>query len=461
LRRVQLIFGAILTILAFEACEPEEQIFTTDPEVKLRFSQDTVLFDTVFTSLGSTTRRLTVYNDSKNAVNIASIRTLDSESPFTLTVNGSRGNSFENQRLLGNDSMLVLVDVLIDPMDEDLPFVVEDMVEFETNENLQSLDLVAWGQDAHFLTDSILSCQTTWTADRPYVIYNSVLVDSLCTLVVEAGARIYSHAGSSIYIKGTIDVNGEADQRVLFSNDRFDERYRDAPGQWTGIFFLEGSHSNRIDYTDIRNANYGIWLGTPDNDTIPDLILDGVVIENMAGSGLLGFTSDLYAVNTVVDNCAEYCVGNFAGGNYIYENCTFANLSQTFFRETPLFAVSDNLVLADQSVLVEDISLQMSNTIVWGDFQDEIVLNNDGGAAFEALVAFNILKTTESAFDINNNILNQDPLFINPAEYNYRLDSLSPAIDLGFSSGLAIDLDGLARDDNPDIGAFEWRAGNN
>ena len=442
------------------SCEPEEQQFTFSPSAKLRFSQDTVIFDTVFTSIGSTTKRFLVYNDDPNALNITSIKTIDPSSPYTLTVNGLSGKVFENFRLLGKDSMLVLVEVLIDPMDEDLPFIVEDLVEFETNQNLQSINLVAWGQDANFLSDSILSCQTTWTAERPYVIYNSVLIDSLCLLTVEPGAKVYSHVGSSIFIKGRIDVKGEAGNRVIFTNDRLDERYLNAPGQWEGIFFLTGSKDNLIKYADIRNANNGIWLGTPDNDTIPDLSLEGVVIENMAGSGLLGFTSDLYAVNTLINNCADFCVGNFAGGNYTYNHCTFANYSFTFFRENPIIAVTDNLLLGDQSLLVDDIDLELVNSIIWGDFQNELIFNNDGGADFKILIASSILRTTDPGLDNNGNLLNVDPLFIDPVIYNFRLDSLSPAINSGLVSEILLDLDGNSRDGNPDIGSFEW-IGNN
>jgi hypothetical protein len=447
--------------IVLSSCEPREQQITINPSAKLKFSQDTVIFDTVFTSLGSTTKRFMVYNDDINAVNISSIKTIDPFSPYTLTVNGQSGNMFENFRLLGKDSMLILVEVLIDPMDEDLPFIVEDLIEFETNQNLQSINLVAWGQDANFLSDSILNCQTTWTAERPYVIYNSVLVDSLCQLTVEPGTRIYSHVGSSIFVKGRIDVRGEADNRVVFKNDRLEEKYLNAPGQWEGIFFLTGSKDNQIKYADIRNANYGIWLGTPDNDTIPDLSLDGVVIENMSRSGLLGFTSDLYAVNTLINNCAEFCVANLAGGNYTYNHCTFANYSVTFFRENPVLAITDNLLLGDQSLLVEDIKLRMTNTIVWGDFDNEMILNNEGGADFDVLITSSIIRTTDQDLDGNGNLLNSDPFFIDPIEYNYRLDSLSPAIDTGLMSEIMHDLDGKNRDQNPDIGSFEWSTGNN
>lgn len=457
-----LVIATFLVIIAgWLSCQPEEQIFTFDPSADLRFSADTVLFDTVFTDARTVTKRFNVYNDHPRAVNISSIQLGGgNSSSFDITVNGSKRISFENLRLLGGDSILVLVEAFIDPRDENLPYVVEDSVIFETNGNDQMIRLVAWGQDAHYFNDSILACNTTWTNERPYVIYNSILIDSLCTWTIEPGTSIFSHKGSSIFIKGSIQAEGLANERITFRNDRVDDNFENAPGQWDGIFFLEGSQNNHINYTDIRNAEYGIWLGTPDNDTIPDLVMESVKIENMSRSGLIAFTSDLEASNCLINNCADFAVGNLAGGNYRYVNCTFANYSFLFFRENPAFAVTDNLLLADGNVLSGDIKLELINSIIWGDQSDEIILNNDGGKEFQAFIAHSILKTTSEEFDINSNQLNEDPLFINPQEYDYHLDSLSPAIDAGLNFGIATDLDGVARDSIPDLGSYEWISGN-
>ncbi len=448
-----------IALLAAYSCRPEEQIQTFDPAAKLRFSADTVLFDTVFTAVPTITKRLKVYNDNSGAVSISKISIEGGEnSPFIIAVNGIENHEFQDVRLLRGDSMLILVEALIDPMDENLPFIVEDSLLFETNGNFQSVILAAWGQDANYLQDSILACNTTWTSDRPYVIYNSILVDSLCSLTINPGTQIFSHKGSSVFIKGKIEANGNPDERISFLNDRLDEKFQNAPGQWDGIFFLEGSKGNKISFTDIRNSEYGIWLGTPDNDTLPDLILESVRIENASRTGLIAFTSDLVAINCLFNNAAEFVVGNFAGGNYRYEHCTFANFSFTFFRQNPLFAVSDNLVLADGNIITGDVDLILANSIVWGDFTDEVLLNNEGGKVFQAEIGFNILKTTLEDLDVNNNQLNADPLFLNPFVYDFHLDSLSPAINRA-NIGVLQDFDGIKRDSIPDIGAFEWQPG--
>jgi len=444
---------AFWILIIFFSCIPDEEKFTNNPDVRLRFSADTLLFDTVFTSIGSITKRLRVFNDDRHAVIISEILLGSSDSPYTVTVNGFEGNSFENQSLLGKDSMLVLVEVTVDPQDVDLPFIVQDSLTFVTNGNSQNIKLISWGQDANFINDSVLVCNTTWTSNRPYVIFNSVLVDSLCQLTIEEGTNIFSHNGSSVFVKGTLVVNGSANNRVVFRNDRLDEKFENAPGQWSGIFFLEGSKNNQINFTAIRNAEFGIWLGTPDDDIIPDLTISNTIIENMTSTGLIAFTSDLVATNLLINNCGQYALGNFAGGNYTYTHCTISNFAFDFFREDPTLGLSDNLVLSDNTIISAALTFEMKNSLIWGNMQEEILIDLSSGNVSNILFDNNILKTTLELDSLN--ILNADPLFLEPVNFNYRLDTLSPAKDIGHSLGILSDLDGNLRDNFPDLGAYE------
>jgi len=66
--RLLLPFTALLAIFTLTtACEVETE-FLTGPGVELRFSTDTVTFDTGFTSRGSATRLMKVYNDLDHPV---------------------------------------------------------------------------------------------------------------------------------------------------------------------------------------------------------------------------------------------------------------------------------------------------------------------------------------------------------------------------------------------------------
>jgi hypothetical protein len=87
--------------------------------------------------------------------------------------------------------------------------------------------------------------------------------------------------------------------------------------------------------------------------------------------------------------------------------------------------------------------------------QDELSFNDDGDASFTVIMANNLLKTTLPEMEDHGNILNEDPKFIDIWEFNYRLDTLSPAKDAGIRAGILIDLEGTERDALPDIGAYE------
>ncbi len=91
------------------ACTPEEELFTNDPAAKLSFSENAVVFDTVYTALPTITRWLTVYNPNKRAVRIEGVYLGNQvDSPYEITVNGRPLANTQKLRLLGGDTMLVL-----------------------------------------------------------------------------------------------------------------------------------------------------------------------------------------------------------------------------------------------------------------------------------------------------------------------------------------------------------------
>src|SRR5690554_124657 len=97
LRLIILVFGIMLLFLQ---CRKEN--FTNDPSAQLEFSADTMLFDTVFNTVGSTTAKLTVYNRNKDAVRVSSIKIEGgSTSQYRMNVNGLPGSSFESIEIGG------------------------------------------------------------------------------------------------------------------------------------------------------------------------------------------------------------------------------------------------------------------------------------------------------------------------------------------------------------------------
>ena len=51
---------------------------------------------------------------------------------------------------------------------------------------------------------------------------------------------------------------------------------------------------------------------------------------------------------------------------------------------------------------------------------------------------------------------NEDPLFVDPALFEFELDSLSPAIGKGIPMGVPFDINGVDRGNLPDLGAYQW-----
>ncbi len=112
--------------------------------------------------------------------------------------------------------------------------------------------------------------------------------------------------------------------------------------------------------------------------------------------------------------------------------------------------------LPEQNALTQKFSLKILNSIVWGDLDSELQTGRfSPGEQFD--LRNTLIKTTDTTQSfVEVNLYNQEPQFVDPVLYNYRLDSLSPAIDAGMTIGVDQDLDGNPRDAQPDVGAYEY-----
>ena len=141
------IFGLLsLVFLSSLLIQCRKDVILTDPSAKLDFSNDTIIFDTVFTTVGSTTKRLKFYNNNKATVNISSIHLAGgSSSPFRLNVDGISGIEHSDIEIDAGDSLFAFVEVTLDPNNGTLPLIIEDSLIFMTNGNEQKVKLVVWG----------------------------------------------------------------------------------------------------------------------------------------------------------------------------------------------------------------------------------------------------------------------------------------------------------------------------
>ena len=78
MRKISVFCGSVLAwgvvaVSGFTSCD-DSMSFTTDRGALLSFSTDTVRFDTVISTVGSSTRQLMVYNRNADGLRIASVR---------------------------------------------------------------------------------------------------------------------------------------------------------------------------------------------------------------------------------------------------------------------------------------------------------------------------------------------------------------------------------------------------
>ena len=441
-----------MVFTTFFSCKRKVDTFTTDPSAKLSFSRSEISFDTIFTSIGSVTQRLWVYNDNSHAVKISAIHLAKLyNSSFKLTIDGEERVELSNYELKGKDSLQILVKVLINPQNQSLAYLVEDSIVFETNGNIQDVDLVAFGQDAVFLTNTTLPCNTSWTNIKPYVITGNIKVAAGCTLTIDQGTRVRFHKNASMTVNGTLLVLGNKDSIVTFAHDNLSRFYDDLPGQWGGLVFKAGSKNNSIVFAEIKNATNAITLYPEnDGDTIAEVKIENSIVKNCSKNGITAVGSDFYALNSLVSNCAGYLVNASSGGNYYFDFCTLTNYSYDFFREAPGVRFSNNDFTGNG-----DLKAQFRNTILWGDKNDELVFNNSVGNAFSFEADYSILRTSLSIVGTSN-LINQNPLFENEYSKKFYLLPASPAINSGnLYPIISTDLVGKTRDASPDRGCYE------
>ena len=479
----------LLTILLF-ACKKD--LMENDQSATLHFSTDTITFDTIFASIGSITKTLTVYNRNNFDVksNIALLG--NSAANFRVNIDGIAGNSQTNIEIPAKDSIFIFLEVTIDPSSSNTPYILSDSLVFTTGTKKQDVDVVAWGQDAYFHTANtygdiingtdttrfyyhLLDCTTPWTNDKPHVIYGYAIVDPGKTLTINEGCNVYLDNNSGILVGnpfleasgGSIKVNGTLGNEVTFQGDRLDPWYKDIPGQWDRIWLMPGSINNEINYAIIKNGNIGIHADTvsPYSNN-PTVKIDNTIIKNMSSIGILGQGANITATNTVISKCGQYTVACNIGGNYNFTHCTFANYWDYSNRTTPSILLNNYYEGVDGIIYPRNLDeANFTNCIISGLLSTEISFQYNEVKEFNYSFNHCLIKLDPTIDTDNehyeNTIINQSPKFENDTESDFHLTNISstessPSIDAGNNSTEgSSDIEGKPRN-NPDIGAYEF-----
>ncbi len=455
-------FLTIACLVTMTGCINDD--FTTSSSDVLAFSTDTVAFDTVITLQGTATKQMTVYNRSDKQVRISNIQVAGTAAKghFFLNVDGQKGDVFHDIEIRGRDSIFVMVEAYLDEAQQDAPALLTDQIVFETNGVQQQVTLTAWGQDVVRLHGDTISRNMHFTADKPYLIYDTVFVARGRTLTIDPGATLLFHDKGAMRVAGRMLAKGTQEQPITLRGDRLDNvvgniDFDIMSGQWGGIIFTPPTMGNELSYVTMSGSSIGMHCSAADT-TQCALRLINCVLHNSSSSCLTTGGCWVEAIGTEFSDAAGSVV-NFIGGKVNLVQCTLANFYLFASISEPLCCVYSQ----DDAHSIPALRGRFDNCIFYGN---TVELNEGNLDATDVMLRYCLLKSNgENDAHFIGCVWKGDPKFYTVREdyiFDYRLRNESDAIAKGnpalCPAAARYDrygVDRLARG-GVDLGAYAW-----
>ena len=404
---------SLLTGLALLSCDGLDENYSSNPNLRLSFSVDTLSFDTVFTQIGSATKQFMIYNTNSEPLLIEEIMLAGSnETGFRMNVDGRKGDLFQNVRIPGRDSLYVFVEITVNPRDDNQPLLINDSIIFRTNTNRQAVILEAYGQNVYLYKNGrIISENSYLDALKPYLIYDSLVIDSDVTVEIEPGAVFYMHNKANVVNHGTLIAEGTSDKPIIFRGDRLDFILNDVlpydrtPSPWGGIFFCPESFNNRFEHVIVRNGTTGITCELSEPET-SKLIMRNSQITNMGQNLFTALNCSIDASNTEFTNAGGGLM-ILLGGEYQFTHCTVANFMTLEKRQTQTLTMANHFNSA-----VYPLNTKFDNCIIDGSLdagiealKGELNFSVVSGGAFDYRFNHCLIKSLGQSSEEFNNVI--------------------------------------------------------
>ncbi len=445
---------AFLTLFGLAGCISDD-ISTSSRDI-LSFSTETVEFDTVFTGQGTPTARLKVFNRAKKGINISSIRFRNPNGGFSMNVDGVSGETFRDVEIRGGDSIFVFIECYIEPTESNEPFLREDEIEFITNGVTQTVRCEAYGQNVERLRGVVTDRDMTLTPDRPYVVFDSLVVAEGNTLNIEPGTRLLFHDKASMIVRGRVNAVGEPGKMIHLRGDRMDNVLPDVSydimaGQWEGVRIAPESFGNRLEYVDMRSTVSGLRCDSCPDTSRPKLTIVNSWLHNSRGHVLEAAYSRVEAYGVCFSEAAGSVV-SLTGGVNTFSQCTVANNYLFSAISGPLLSL-DHIFPTDE--LPESdlpwMEMTFDNGILYSPYASALSHPDLAGSQ---VFLHNVLFGAEGSDDDNfiNCVWDADPDFCTIRSdyyFNYHVRPGSPALGAGDPALVPLqsetDMDGAPR----------------
>ena len=423
-------FYIIIGVTLLAACSDNDS-FSTSTSNRLTFTEDTIRFDTLFSTVPSATQTFWVHNKSGDGIRILTARLeRGSQSGYRVNVDGTYlnpvGNDFEVRK---GDSIRVFVEITSSETHADDPQLIEDNLLFTLESGVcQRVNLRAYSWDAIQVTDLTVHGDTVIESSKPLVFYgHGIVVDSTATLTLR-NTTLYFHDGAGIEAYGNVTAEG-----CTFRGDRLDHMFDYLPydrisGQWKGITIMSPAKNNTFTNCEIRNA----WDALVCDSTA--VVMENCVVHNNRGVGLSARNSVVSVSNCQFTNTLGDCL-LLDGCEALVDHCTLGQFYPFSANRGAAFRFTNTnmpLLLQCQNTLVTgyeaDVVMgEVADTTVVFDYRfADCILRTDSVAdpeRFERIIWETPKDSVQGTKHFRN--IDEDNLY-----YDFAIDSISPAFPL-------------------------------
>ena len=325
----------IFSFFLLAACSDYES-FSDNPNFRLTFSEDTIAFDTLVSTIPSSTKTLYAFNNNNNGMRVRTIQLEGgATSHFRVNVDGRylADGIWHDFEVLRHDSLVIRIEMTPPEAGGTEPLYFKENLHFLLENGAQQTVVLTGGSiDAYITKGLIIDASTTLLTDKPYVIYDSLVVKPEAELTLGEGTKLMFHDKAALHVYGKLTVQGSLEKPVILRGDRMDHMfdylpYDNTPSRWEGIVIHRGSFGNKLLYCDLHSSRFGIICEDTEqlkpDETNPSVTLDCCILHNIGGDGLQFNNCVSSVTNTQISNTLGHTV-NINGGSHHFVYCTLA-----------------------------------------------------------------------------------------------------------------------------------------